>query len=76
MVWRDVISIWIASGLWVLVLFHLKGAPISAHASTGLLLLAALALTVGYYRRSVPNRFRPARRELEALRTKLADQQH
>ncbi len=74
-VWRGLVPVWLAAALWVAALFHLEVAPVWAYLLLGVIALIAFVREVGGRNRSITDRFEPRRRELEALRAKLADAQ-
>ena len=74
-VWWGILPAWAAATLWVLALFHLKGAPPWAYLLVGFIALFAFVAVVVGKQRSITHKFAPRRRELEALRAKLADPQ-
>lgn len=74
-VWWDLIPSWIASGLWVTVLFHLKDASPKWALFMGGAMISSLLAVVYWKQRSITNRFEPRQRELESLRAQLTDPQ-
>jgi hypothetical protein len=75
-VWRGLVPLWLAGALWVATLFHLLGATRGVWIVMGLAMIGSLLAVVVGKHQSLKNRFEPRRRELESLRTKLADPQH
>ena len=74
-VWWGLVPNWIACGLWVGVLFHLKSAPLKWVLFMGFAMIASLLAVVYWKQRAITNRFEPRQRELESLRAKLTDPQ-
>ena len=75
-VWLGLVPVWLAGALWVVTLLHLKAAPPTwAYIVMAALLIGSLAAVVVRKQRSITNRFEPRKRELQSLRTKLADPQ-
>ncbi len=72
-VWRGLVPVWIAAILWLLVLLHLKNAPAWSYVFLLAVALGALVVVVSGKQRTITNRYEPRRRELESLRSKLAE---
>lgn len=75
LVWRAQVPAWIASGLWVFVIYRLSvpRSPGWAFGLTGLVMVAAFILEATRKRAAIRDWYEPHRRELEALRAKLLD---
>jgi len=72
-VWWGLVPVWVAGTLWLVVLFHLKGAPAWVYVLMIAVALGALVVVVSGKQRAITNWYEPRRRELESLRSKLAD---
>ncbi len=73
-VWWGLIPVWVATGLWVLTVFHLAAKPTWVYFFMGTVMIVALAAVVATKQRAITNRYEPRRRELEALRAKLEEE--
>ena len=74
--WWGLVPVWLVGGLWMATLLHLKAAPPTwAYVVMATLLIGSLTAVVIRKQRSITNKFEPRKRELESLRTKLADPQ-
>jgi len=71
--WQGLAPIWVAATLWMVVLFHLKSGSAWSYALAGAISLGSLALVIVRKQRLITKRLLPRQRELESLRTKLAD---
>jgi hypothetical protein len=71
--WRGLAPMWVAATLWMVVLFHLKGAVFWGYLLMVAISIVSLALVVWRKHRSIKQRLVPRQRELESLRAKLAD---
>jgi hypothetical protein len=74
-VWRGLVPVWVATALWLAVLYRLLAMPAWIYVFMGATVLGSLIVVVSGKQRSITNRFQPRRRELESLRSKLADPQ-
>ena len=74
-VWWGITPVWVAAGLFVGALFHLKGAAVWTYLLIGSIALVAFVAVLIGKQRSITRKFEPRRRELESLRAKLADPQ-
>ena len=74
-VWRGLVPVWIAAALWLAVLYRLLAMPAWSYVFMGATVLGSFVVVVSGKQQSITNRFQPRRRELESLRTKLADPQ-
>ena len=74
-VWWGILPAWVAATLWVVALFHLKGSSVLAYVIMGFIVVGAFVAVAIGKQRSITHKFEPRRRELEALRAKLADPQ-
>ena len=73
--WRGLAPVWVAATLWMVVLFHLKGAGLLGYLLMLAVALASLVVVLWRKERLIKERFVPRRREIESLRAKLADPQ-
>src|SRR5262249_4214876 len=71
--WRGLVPVWLATTLWVEVLFHLKGATFWTYVVVFAAAIALLAFVLARNQRLIRERYLPRQRELESLRGKLAD---
>jgi hypothetical protein len=74
-VWRGLVPVWMAATLWLAVLYRLLAMPAWSYVFMGATVLGSFVVVVSGKQQSITNRFQPRRRELESLRTKLADPQ-
>ena len=74
-VWWGLVPSWIAAVLWVVVLFHLKGAPAWAYGLLAGAMAVAVVFALACQRQAIRRRYQPRRRELEALLSKLNNPQ-
>ena len=74
-VWWGLVPSWIAAGLWVVALFHLKGGPAWAYVMGAVVMAGAFAFALACQYQAIRRRYQPRQRELEALREKLVDPQ-
>jgi len=65
------VPVWIATSLWLAVFYRLLAMPAWSYVFIGGTMLGRSSLCSGK-QKSITNRFEPRRRELEALRAKLA----
>jgi cytochrome bd-type quinol oxidase subunit 2 len=72
-VWWGLIPLWLAGALWVLTVCHLVAAPPRAYLLMGATMAIALVVVVWGRQRAITFRYEPRRRELESLRSKLAE---
>jgi H+/Cl- antiporter ClcA len=72
-VWRGLAPVWVASAIWMVVLFHLKNAPTWIYPFMIAIALASLVGVIASKQRSIASKYLPRRRELAALRSKLAE---
>jgi hypothetical protein len=71
--WRGLAPVWVAATLWMVVLFHLKGASLWIYIFMITIAISSLVVVLWRKQRSITNKFLPRQRELESLRAKLAD---
>jgi hypothetical protein len=74
-VWRGLVPVWVATALWLAVLYRLLAMPAWIYVFMGATVLGSFVVVVSGKQQSITNRFQPRRRELESLRSKLADPQ-
>jgi hypothetical protein len=74
-VWWGLIPVWVATTLWLAVLYHLLAMPAWAYVLMGATVLGSFMVVVSGKQRSIRKRFQPRQRELESLRAKLTDPQ-
>ena len=74
-IWRGLVPVWVASTLWLVVLYRLLALPAWSYVFVGATILGSFVVVVSGKHRSVTERFQPRRQELESLRAKLADPQ-
>jgi hypothetical protein len=72
-IWWGLIPLWLAAALWVLTLCHLVAAPPRTYLLMGATMAVALAVVVWGRQRAITCRYEPRQRELESLRSKLAE---
>jgi hypothetical protein len=72
---RGLVPVWVASALWLVVLYRLMGLPAWSYVFMGATVLGSFVVVVSGKQRSITERFQPRRQELESLRAKLADPQ-
>jgi hypothetical protein len=73
--WRGFVPVWMAAGLWVVVVFRLTAAPAWTYVFMGATMLGALVTVIAGKNRAISEEYEPHQRELESLRSKLADPQ-
>ena len=76
--WWGLIPQWVSAGIWCAVILHLVGASAKNYVAISAvvaLMVVMLAVVVACQQRAISRRYEPGRRELESLRTKLADPQ-
>lgn len=71
--WRGLAPVWVAALLWMVVLFHLKGASLLTYVMVIAAAFVLLAIVLARKQRLIKKRYLPRQRELESLRAKLAD---
>jgi hypothetical protein len=71
--WLGLAPVWVASTIWMVVLFHLKGASFWTYVLLIAVAIALLVIVLARKQRLIRDRYLPRRRELESLRAKLAD---
>ena len=71
--WRGLAPVWVASTLWMVVLFHLKGASLWGYLLVLAIAIASLVIVLARKQRLITKRYLPRQQELESLRAKLAD---
>lgn len=74
-VWWGLVPVWVATALWLAVLYRLLAMPAWTYVFIGATVLGSFVVVVSGKQQSITNRFQPRRRELESLRAKLADPQ-
>jgi hypothetical protein len=74
-VWWGLVPVWVATSLWLAVFYRLLAMPAWSYVFIGATMLGSFVVVVSGKQKSITNRFEPRRRELESLRTKLADPQ-
>ena len=72
-VWWGLVPVWVAVSLWLAVFYRLLAMPAWSYVFIGATMLGTFVVVVSGKQKSITNRFEPRRRELESLRTKLAD---
>jgi hypothetical protein len=75
-VWRGLVPVWVAASLWMVILFHLKGASAWMYALVAAIAIASLVIVILRKQRLIRERYLPRRQELRSLRAKLVDIQH
>jgi len=74
-VWWGLVPVWVATSLWLAVFYRLLAMPARSYVFIGATMLGSFVVVASGKQKSITNRFEPRRRELESLRTKLADPQ-
>jgi hypothetical protein len=74
-VWSGLVPVWVATSLWLAVFYRLLAMPAWSYVFIGATMLGSFVVVVSGKQKSITNRFEPRKRELESLRTKLADPQ-
>ena len=74
-VWWGLVPVWVAVSLWLAVFYRLLAMPAWSYVCIGATMLGSFVVVVSGKQKSITSRFEPRRRELESLRTKLADPQ-
>ncbi len=75
-VWRGLVPVWVAGTLWMVVLFHLKGASAWIYVLVAAIAIASLLIVILRKQRLIRERYLPRQQELRSLRAKLVDRQH
>ena len=71
--WRGLVPVWVASTIWMIVLFHLKGASFKTYVVLVAAAIVSLVVVMARKHRLIKERYLPRQQELESLRAKLAD---
>lgn len=71
--WRGLAPVWVAATLWIVVIFHLKGAVFWGYLLMVAISIGSLAAVLWRKHRVIRKRLVPRQQELESLRAKLAD---
>ncbi len=71
--WRGLAPIWLAAIIWMIVLFHLKGAASWVYLLMIGVSIIALGVVIWKKEALIRGRFLPRQQELESLRAKLTD---
>lgn len=72
-VWWGLIPAWFAAGLFVLVLFHLRQAPVWGCWVIALLMVVTFVTILWWQQYAIRRIYDPRRRELDSLRAKLTN---
>ena len=71
--WWGLVPVWVATTIWMVVLFHLKNASTWVYPFMIAIALASLVVVIANKQRSIAKKYLPRRHELASLRSKLAE---